>query len=193
MTMRLNEDNLFLLLKAIRFASLKHNNHRRKDADKSPYINHPIAVAEMLWKTGHVRDMVTIIASVLHDTIEDTDTTPEELEKEFNLQICSVVKEVTDDKGLSKEERKRLQIENAHSKSLPARHIKLADKICNIHDLTLSPPANWSADRRMEYIRWAKDVINEMRGTNAELEKYFDNLCSETEQVIKGGEKGPLT
>lgn len=190
MTMHLNEDNLFLLLKAIRFASLKHNNHRRKDADESPYINHPIAVAETLWRIGNVRDMVTIIAGILHDTIEDTDTTPEELEKEFNHQICSVVEEVTDDKGLSKEDRKRLQIENAHGKSLPARHIKLADKICNIQDLAFSPPSNWSVNRQMEYIHWSRDVINEIRGTNANLEVYFDNLCSETEQVVRATKKG---
>jgi len=102
--MHMDQENLLMLLKAIRFASLKHNNHRRKDADESPYINHPIAVAEMLCRIGKVTDMATIIAGILHDTIEDTDTTPEDLQKEFNSQICSVVEEVTDDKGLSKED-----------------------------------------------------------------------------------------
>jgi guanosine-3',5'-bis(diphosphate) 3'-pyrophosphohydrolase len=188
--MHMDQENLLLLLKAIRFASLKHNNHRRKDADESPYINHPIAVAEMLCRIGKVTDMATIIAGILHDTIEDTDTTPEDLQKEFNSQICSVVEEVTDDKGLSKEDRKRLQIENAHHKSLRARQIKLADKICNIQDLAVSPPSDWSEDRKIEYIRWSMDVINEIRGTNADLENYFDNLCSETEQLVKAPKKG---
>jgi len=188
--MQLDEEDLFLLLKAIRFASLKHNNHRRKDADESPYINHPIAVAEMLWRVGKVRDMATIISGILHDTIEDTDTTPEDLRKEFNSQICSVVEEVTDDKGLSKEDRKRLQVENAHHKSLRARHIKLADKICNIQDLAISPPSDWTMDRKIDYIRWSVDVINEIRGTNADLEMYFDSLCSETEQLVTAAKKG---
>ena len=188
--MHIGEENLLLLLKAIRFASLKHNNHRRKDADESPYINHPIAVAEMLCRIGKVTDMATIIAGILHDTIEDTDTTPEDLKKEFSSQICSVVEEVTDDKGLSKEDRKRLQIENANGKSLRARQIKLADKICNIQDLAVSPPSDWSEDRKIEYIRWSMDVINEIRGTNADLENYFDNLCSETEQLVKAPKEG---
>ncbi len=84
----------------------------------------------------------------------------------------------------------RLQIENAHHKSLRARHIKLADKICNIQDLAISPPSGWSVDRKIEYIRWSMDVINEIRGTNADLENYFDNLCSETEQLVKAPKEG---
>ncbi len=186
--MHLDDENLYLLLKAIRFASLKHNNQRRKDADASPYINHPIAVAETLWKIGSVRDMVTIISGILHDTIEDTDTTPEELRKEFNRDICLAVEEVTDDKNLSKDDRKRLQVKNAHHKSLRAKHIKLADKICNIQDIANFPPSNWSTDRKLAYIRWAKDVINEIRGTNAELERHFDKLCTETESLLKGND-----
>ena len=97
---------------------------------------------------------------------------------------------MTDDKGLSKEDRKRLQIENAHHKSLRARQIKLADKICNIQDLAVSPPSGWSVDRKIEYIRWSMDVINEIRGTNADLENYFDNLCSKTEQLVKAPKEG---
>jgi len=188
--MHLDDEKLYLLLKAIRFASLKHNNQRRKDANASPYINHPIAVAETLWKIGKVRDMVTIISGILHDTIEDTDTTSEELQKEFSSEISLTVGELTDDKGLSKGDRKRLQVENAHHKSLRAKHIKLADKICNIQDIITSPPSGWSTDRKLEYIRWAKDVINEIRGTNAELERCFDKLCSDAESSLECKEEG---
>ncbi len=188
--MDLDDKSLYLLLKAIRFASLKHNNQRRKDADASPYINHPIAVAEMLWKIGTVRDMVTIISGILHDTIEDTDTTQEELRKEFNSEISLVVEEVTDDKSLSKGDRKHLQVKNAHHKSLQAKHIKLADKICNIQDIATSPPSGWSTDRKLEYIKWSKDVINEIRGTNTDLERYFDKLCAETEVLWRRNEEG---
>ncbi len=184
--MHLDDNNLYLLLKAIRFASLKHNNQRRKDANASPYINHPIAVAETLWKIGTVRDMVTIISGILHDTIEDTDTTPEELRKEFSSEICLVVEEVSDDKNLSKGDRKRLQVENAHHISLQAKHIKLADKICNIQDIATSPPSDWATNRKLEYIKWSKDVINEIRGTNAELERCFDKLCAKTELLLGG-------
>ncbi len=93
--------------------------------------------------------------------------------------------EVTDDKSLSKGDRKRLQVENANHKSLRVKHIKLTDKACNIQDIATSPPSGWSMDRKLEYVKWSKDVINEIRGTNAELEKYFDELCSETETLLK--------
>ncbi len=183
--MHLNEESLSLLLKAIRFASKKHNNQRRKDKETSPYINHPIAVAETLRRVGGVNDMITIISAILHDTLEDTDATSDELQEEFNSEIRSVVEEVSDDKNLSKADRKRLQVENAYEKSLNARHIKLADKICNIQDIITSPPSDWSRDRRKDYIKWSQDVVNKIRGTNPALERYFDNLCSETEQLFK--------
>ena len=69
------------LLKAIEFASPKHSKQRRKDKDASPYINHPIAVTHLLADTGGVTDLMTLVAAVLHDTIEDTKTTAEELER----------------------------------------------------------------------------------------------------------------
>ena len=184
----LEERSLSLLLKAIRFASLKHKDQRRKDPDASPYINHPIAVAETLWRIGRVRNIATIISGILHDTLEDTKTTPEELQAVFGEEIRSVVEEVSDDKGLSKADRKRLQVENANHKSKRARQIKMADKICNIQDIAVCPPPDWTRDRKIEYIRWSRAVINEIRGTNAALETYFDTLCVETEQRIKASE-----
>jgi guanosine-3',5'-bis(diphosphate) 3'-pyrophosphohydrolase len=177
--MYLKDDEVSSLFKAIRFASEKHKRQRRKDSEASPYVNHPIAVAEILWRVGHVRDFVTIIAGILHDTIEDTNTKPNELEKEFSKEIRSVVEEVTDNKSLPKAERKQLQIENSRYKSTPAKLIKLADKICNIKDIIESPPSDWSIDRKKDYINWAQEVVNQIRGTNTELEKYFDNLCSD--------------
>lgn len=173
----LREADLALLLKAVSFAAHKHRDQRRKDEGESPYINHPIAVAEVLWNTGHVRDIATIVAGILHDTIEDTETTAAELESEFGREICSVVEEVSDDKSLAKEERKRLQIEHAGASSTRAREVKLADKICNVTDLAISPPANWSAERRQEYIEWSTQVVARLRGTNERLERKFDEAC----------------
>jgi len=182
--MDLNEDSLSLLLKALRFASGKHNTQRRKDKKTSPYINHPIAVAETLWRVGQVREIATIISGILHDTIEDTDAEPDELQREFGSQIRRVVEEVSDDKNLSKSDRKRLQVENAHLKSLAARQIKLADKICNIQDIVTSPPSDWSVNRKMEYIIWSQDIVDRIRGTNSHLEKYFDDLCDKAKQLL---------
>ena len=129
-------DALGSILAAVHFAADKHRDQRRKDAEASPYINHPIEVAELLERVGGITDIVTLQGALLHDTIEDTNTTPEELEKAFGKEVRSVVEEVTDDKRLPKEDRKRLQIEHAPHVSLRAKQIKLADKIANVRSVT---------------------------------------------------------
>ena len=163
-----------LILKALEFAALKHRDQRRKDALASPYINHPIALANVLTREGGVDDPVVLSAALLHDTVEDTETTPAELREAFGEQIAGIVEEVTDDKNLLKAERKRLQIEHAAHLSREARLVKLADKICNVRDVADHPPAKWDLTRRREYFEWARAVVDRMRGTHAELERRFD-------------------
>ncbi|MFI5306224.1 MAG: HD domain-containing protein [Polyangiales bacterium] len=167
-----------LLLKALAFAADKHRGQRRKDIEASPYINHPISLANVLANEGGISNAVVLCAGVLHDTIEDTQTTRAELQMQFGEEIAVVVAEVTDDKSLPKEERKRLQIEHAAHISEHARLVKLADKICNLRDMVASPPADWSLERRQEYFDWAKRVIDPMRGTHAGLEARFDEICA---------------
>jgi GTP diphosphokinase / guanosine-3',5'-bis(diphosphate) 3'-diphosphatase len=162
------------VLRALAFAAHKHRNQRRKDVEASPYINHPISLANILTNEGSVTDVEVICAALLHDTIEDTDTTPEELEREFGQAIKSIVLEVTDDKALPKVERKRLQIEHAAHASTKAKLVKLADKISNLRDVANSPPANWPLERRQEYFDWARQVVNQVRGVNEKLEAVFD-------------------
>jgi guanosine-3',5'-bis(diphosphate) 3'-pyrophosphohydrolase len=147
------------LLDAVMFAAERHKNQRRKDVDASPYINHPIALAHLLASTGDVDDPVILQAAVLHDTIEDTDTTAEELQARFGEEVTSIVLEVTDDKTLPPQVRKELQVEHAAHKSRGAALIKLADKTCNLRDIVNSPPADWSLSRRQEYFDWAKRVV----------------------------------
>jgi guanosine-3',5'-bis(diphosphate) 3'-pyrophosphohydrolase len=163
-----------LVLQATAFAAHKHRDQRRKDSAASPYINHPISLAYVLSNEVGIDDPVVLAASLLHDTIEDTDTSFEELETAFGGEIASVVLEVTDDKLLPKQERKRLQIEHAASVSTSAKLVKLADKICNLRDIGASPPADWSLDRQREYFDWAKRVVDQLRGTNMRLEALFD-------------------
>ena len=181
----MRDEDLSLVFKAFKFAAHKHRDQRRKDEPASPYINHLIVVAEILWEVGKIRDIHTLVAGILHDTIEDTATFPEDLEEEFGKEICSIVKEVTDDKKLPKEVRKQLQIRHAGGKSFEARQVKLADKISNIRDLIESPPVHWSLTRRLEYVDWAERVINELRGTNEGLERHFDDLCIEARAKIR--------
>jgi GTP diphosphokinase / guanosine-3',5'-bis(diphosphate) 3'-diphosphatase len=165
---------LALLLKALAFAAHKHRDQRRKDAEASPYINHPIALADVLVNEGGVTDTEVLCAALLHDTVEDTATTHEELVDAFGSRIARIVAEVTDDKDLPKAERKRLQIEHAPKLSHEAKLVKLADKLCNLRDVAERPPAKWDLARRREYFDWAKKVVDGLRGAHPRLEAAFD-------------------
>jgi len=168
------KSGLALLLKALAFASHKHRDQRRKDPEASPYINHPIALADVLVNEGGVSDVEVLCAALLHDTVEDTDTTPQELEAVFGPRIARIVAEVTDDQALAKAERKRLQVEHAAALSPEAKLVKLADKICNLRDVAERPPASWDLARRREYFDWAKRVVDGLRGAHPRLEAAFD-------------------
>jgi len=165
-------------IKAVAFASEKHRNQRRKDADASPYINHPIALANVLANEGGVVDAIILCAAVLHDTIEDTKTTADELKQLFGDKVTSIVEEVTDDKALAKEVRKEEQVRHAPHISTEAKLVKLADKICNLRDILASPPADWSAQRKRTYFDWAARVVAGLRGVHPGLEAVFDGLLA---------------
>ncbi|MBE0551672.1 MAG: HD domain-containing protein [Ignavibacterium sp.] len=162
-----------IILKAAHFAAQKHRDQRRKDNAASPYINHPLRVALLLSDIGKVQDEEILAAALLHDTIEDTDTKPEELEKLFGTRILELVKEVTDNKSLPKDERKQIQIEHAAEISTDAALIKLGDKISNVIDVTFTPPKHWGIKRRRAYFDWAEAVVNNLPKANQGLEDYF--------------------
>lgn len=170
------EELLSFVIKCANFAAEKHRNQRRKDIAQTPYINHPLGVANILIQEGNVFEPVVILAAILHDTVEDTDTTFAEIEKEFGHKVCQIVQEVTDDKTLSKVERKRLQIEHAPNISREAKLVKLADKLYNLRDLEKSVPIGWTSERVKEYFEWAKAVIDGCRQTNPALERELDIL-----------------
>ncbi len=172
-----------VILRALAFAAEKHRHQRRKDEDASPYINHPIAVADVLVNVGHVRDPVVLCAAILHDTIEDTETTRDELAAEFGAVVADIVAEVSDDDRLPKAERKRLQVERAPGVSAGAKLVRLADKICNLRDMLAAPPAGWSVERKHEYFAWAAAVVAGLRGIHPELEAAFDRLCARRDEV----------
>jgi guanosine-3',5'-bis(diphosphate) 3'-pyrophosphohydrolase len=167
------------LIQAANFAALKHKDQRRKDKEASPYINHPLALALVLSEVSCVPNEDVIIAALLHDTIEDTDTTPAEITHLFGDDVLSIVLEVTDDKSLPKAMRKQLQIEHAPGMSVSAKLVKLADKICNLRDMAISHPEGWSEQRVSAYFEWAKAVVDSgLRGVHAELEALFDAAYS---------------
>ena len=166
--------DITLVLRAASFAAHKHRDQRRKDELASPYINHPLSLASILAETGAVTDALTLCAALLHDTIEDTETTEQEIADAFGVEIAKIVMEVTDDKRIDKAARKLAQIEHAGSISGRAKLVKLADKISNVRDIAFSPPASWSIDRKREYFDWAKAVVDQLRGINPTLEAAFD-------------------
>ena len=175
-----------LVLRASAFAAHKHRGQRRKDVEASPYINHPLTLANLLANEGGVDDPITLCAALLHDTVEDTDTTADELQREFGAEISAVVLEVTDDRTLPKAERKRLQVEHAAVISDRAKLVKLADKISNLRSMQTSPPADWKLERKIEYFEWAARVVDGLRGTNADLEALFDAAYREGIGQLRG-------
>ena len=164
------------LLRATLFAAEKHRDQRRGDARETPYINHPIMVVNLLANVGRITNFETLQAGMLHDTIEDTDTTADELEEHFGQRVRNLVLEVTDDKSLKKQERKKLQIEHAPHLSPQAKTIKIADKIANLTDLKNSPPAKWPEERIRQYVAWSRQVVAGCRGHNRSLEVHYDEI-----------------
>jgi GTP diphosphokinase / guanosine-3',5'-bis(diphosphate) 3'-diphosphatase len=169
----LDRKELSDFIRALAFASRKHSQQRRKDEKASPYINHPIALVSILAVEAGIHDPDMLCAALLHDTIEDTETSVEELVETFGGHVASLVQEVTDDKRLPKAERKLLQIEHAAHLSTKARLVKLADKIANLRDVADRPPAKWSLARRQEYFDWAKEVVDRIPEPPPELMSLF--------------------
>ena len=172
------------LLTAVDFAAEKHRAQRRKSGEFVPYINHPIRVARLIAEVGGVEDEDVLMAAVLHDTLEDTETTREELRAAFGPVVLGLVEEVTDDKSLPKAERKRLQIAHAGERSPGATLIKLADKIANVHDLSHAPPADWPLDRIREYIDWAEQVVGNCKPVNPALEARFAEVAQAARRAV---------
>lgn len=172
----ISENPVEIIIKCVNFAAIKHKNQRRKDPEETPYINHPIGVANILISEAKITDSEVIQAALLHDTVEDTDTTLEEIEKAFGSVVQSIVAEVTDDKSLPKATRKDLQIIHAPKSSTQAKLVKLADKLYNLRDLEKSIPKGWTTERVQEYFVWSKKVVDGLRGTNQIMEDSLDEI-----------------
>ena len=183
----IEKTDLQLLTKALVFAAHKHKDQRRKDVETSPYINHPIALVDVLVNDGGITDIATICAALLHDTVEDTKTTPGELSTEFGDEIASIVMEVTDNKSMSPEARKQAQVDHAPHLSKKASAIKLADKINNLCDMVNSPPHDWKVERLQRYFDWAKLVIDGLPDDWPELKAVFDQQYKRKPSVLLKG------
>jgi guanosine-3',5'-bis(diphosphate) 3'-pyrophosphohydrolase len=172
------------LLRALAYAARKHTKQRRKGNREIPYINHPIEVAALVATVGGCEDSAVLQAAILHDTIEDTDATPEEIEREFGPDVKSLVLEMTDDMSLPSPQRKLAQIDRAAGLSHRAKLIKIADKIANVGDIARHPPPDWSAERRKNYFNWTALVVDRIRGTNAALEACYDEALRQAREIL---------
>ena len=173
-----------MVLKAADAAARWHVHQRRKGAAKEPYINHLLEVASLVAEATGGKDPDLVIAALLHDAIEDCEVPKQLIAETFGDIVANVVAEVTDDKTLPTEERKAIQAETAHKKSDRAKVLKLADKTSNLRTLALSPAPDWSVRRKLEYIEWARKVVDGLRGANAMLEKQFDEAARAAEQSL---------
>lgn len=162
------------ILAAARFAAEKHAQQKRKGAMGEPYFNHLVEVAELIAASSEELDVELVMAALLHDTVEDTGVTLQELEERFGSDVAGLVAEVTDDKSLPKDTRKDLQVRNAHKKSERAQKLKLADKISNLRSILASPPVGWSLERKQQYFEWARQVVSGLTAPNPALKAEFD-------------------
>ena len=177
-------EDVFLVTRAADFAARRHAAQHRKGSTREPYVNHLAEVASLLAETAREPDAALVAAGWLHDTLEDTPTDREELERQFGPAVADLVAEVTDDKSLPTPERKRRQVETAPRKSAGARAIKVADKTSNLRSLAASPPEGWERQRIADYVAWAEEVVAGCRGTNAALENLFDRAAAEVRGTL---------
>ncbi len=171
------------LLSAINKAAWLHRFQRRKGSEYIPYINHPVKVAMLLAECGYT-DTVLLQAAVLHDVVEDTDYTLEEMSRDFSSEVAAYVDEMTDDMSLPSKRRKQLQVEHAGELSEGAARIKIADKICNITDL-LTYELSWTKKRKLAYVHWAQDVVRHIKSPDPCLLSQFVQIARRAEEALK--------
>ena len=183
----MDENPVVALARAYHFAASAHVDQRRKGVAAEPYVNHLTEVADLVARATRGTDPEIVIAAVLHDTVEDTQTSLDAIEAAFGERVRGMVAEVTDDKSLPKQARKDLQIEHAPHASRGAQVIKMADKISNLRALATSPPAGWPDERIAEYVEWARCVVDGCRSANDWLAARFDEAASAVKVKVKVG------
>jgi guanosine-3',5'-bis(diphosphate) 3'-pyrophosphohydrolase len=167
-------EGLRLASEAADFAARRHSGKARKGRGNEPYVNHLAEVANLLAAATEGKDAELVAAGWLHDTIEDTGATAQELDQTFGPRVAGLVAEVTDDMSLPKEQRRKKQVADATKKSSGARLIKIADKISNIRARIRPHPGPNEREDLIDYLTWAEAVVAGCRGVNAMLDRTFD-------------------
>lgn len=173
------------LTRALAFAAEAHANQRRKGAAQEPYINHLIEVLDLVARATGGADVELLIAALLHDVVEDTAHSADDVAQAFGARVATIVTENSDDMSLPKDARRRHRIAVMAAKSPDARIVKMADVISNLRAIVVSPPAGWSADRKLGYLDGCRQLIDAGRGANAMLEEVFDKTARDVEHAIR--------
>jgi hypothetical protein len=177
----LNAD-LRRLTKALLFAAEAHRNQRRKGAAQEPYLNHLVEVLDLAVQATDGTDTDLLIAAILHDVVEDTPATYEDVAAKFGERVAQIVRENSDDMSLPKAERRRARIAGMPLKSKEARLLKMADVISNLRAIA---PAGWPAERKLGYLEGCRQLIEAGRGTDAAIERIFDQTAAHVERTIR--------
>ena len=170
------------LTKALVFAAEAHRNQRRKGAAQEPYLNHLIEVLDLVVKVTDGADMDILIAALLHDVVEDTSASYEDVAANFGERVAEIVRENSDDMSLPKAERRLARIAAMPLKSREARLVKIADVISNLRAIAVSPPAGWPAERKLGYLQGCRRLVDAGRGTDAAIERIFDQTADDVER-----------
>lgn len=178
-----NQKILKQFLCALSFAANRHKFDRTKSDE--PFINHLIDVCSLLQNVANVNDPTTLVAATLHDILEKTTTKTDEINTQFGEEVCNIVIELTNDQRLNETEKWFLQLHTADNLSAKSKIIKLADKIANAKAVISNPPKGWDIKRRIVYLQWTEKVVGALRGTDENLENYFDQLMEEEKKLIK--------
>ena len=173
------------LTKALVFAAEAHRNQRRKGAAQEPYLNHLIEVLDLVVQVTDGVDMDVVIAALLHDVVEDTAATHEDVAMNFGERVAEIVRENSDDMSLPKAERRRARIAAIPLKSKEARLVKMADVISNLRAIAVSPPAGWPAERKLGYLQGCRHLVDAARGTDTAIERIFDQTAADVERAIR--------
>jgi guanosine-3',5'-bis(diphosphate) 3'-pyrophosphohydrolase len=160
-------DQCTTVLRAAQIAAVWHADQKSKGTSGAPYINHLIEVAYLVAEATKGKDTNLLVAAILHDAIEDQEIAGKEIAKRFGDDIASLVLEVTDDKSLPSQQRKRLQVEHAPRKSRRAKILELTDKVSNMRSIANNPP-DWSNKRGLACVQWGRAVVAGLGGASSQ-------------------------
>ncbi len=175
----ISEKDAEIVLDAVAFSAEKHKLQVKSNAKKTPYIIHPIEVADLALKVGQVYDKDVLVAALLHDVLDGTTATEKEISDHYGKTVASYVQEMTSPKDLSLKEQKKEQIKAAFHQTPNVAIIKLSDKLSNLGTLAKNPPSNWSRDRIDQYFQWAQSVIENLPESNQPLKKQVKQVISD--------------